>query len=110
MTLIFSKGNIFWIESFHITRAAIADQAERVSTHVLERAGQVLGVTATMDHDLAPAVVTGLSLSCHSLDNSQIVIGENIVSFRTVFLNDSGAAVTVGENVLIFMRGGSRNV
>jgi len=110
MTLIFSRGNIFWIESFTVTRASIANQAERVTTHTLERAGQFLGAVATPDHDIAASLVTGLHLVIRAADDSQLVIGENITSLETVFMNDSGAAAIVGETVLVFMRGGSRNV
>jgi len=110
MTLIFSRGNIFWIESFTVTRASIANQAERVSVHTLERAGQLLGACATMDHDLAASAVTGLSLVLRATDDSQLVIGEDITALESVFMNDSGAAAIVGQTVLIFMRGGSRNV
>jgi len=110
MTLIFSKGNIFWIESFTVTRASIADQAERVTTHTLERAGQLLGASVSMDHDIAASAVTGLCVVLRATDDSQLVIGEDITALESVFMNDSGAAAIVGETVLIFMRGGSRNV
>jgi len=105
MTLIYSVGNVFWIESFTVTRASIANQAERVSTHTLERQGQLLGAAATMDHDLAASAVTGLSLVLRATDDSQLVIGESITALESVFMNDSGAAAIVGETVLIFMRG-----
>jgi len=105
MTLIFSIGNVFWIESFHVTRASIADQAERVTAHTLERAGKLLGACATMDHDIAANLVTGLNLVLRSLDDSELVIGEDIAGLESVFMNDSGAAAIVGETVLIFVRG-----
>jgi len=105
MTLIYSVGNVFWIESFTVTRASIADQAERVSVHTLERQGQLLGACATMDHDIAASAVTGLNLVLRATDDSQLVIGEDITALESVFMNDSGAAAVVGETVLIFMRG-----
>jgi len=105
MTLIFSIGNMFWIESFTVTRASIADQAERVSTHTLARQGQLLGACATMDHDIAATLVTGLNLVLRATDDSQLVIGEDIIAVESVFMNDSGAAAIVGETVLVFMRG-----
>jgi len=105
MTLIFSQGNTFWIESFTVTRASIADQAERVSTHTLARSGILLGACATQDHDIAAAAVTGLVLVLRATDDSQLVIGEDISALETVFMNDSGAAAIVGETVLVFMRG-----
>lgn len=110
MTLIFSRGNIFWIESFHVARANIANQAERVTIHTLERQGQLLGACVSMDHDLAASAVTGLNVVIRSTDDSELVIGEDIVALESVFMNDSGAGAIVGETVLIFMRGGARNV
>jgi len=93
MTLI-AQGSNWWIESFTVTRASIANQAERVSTHTLERQGVFLGASATQDHDIAAAAVTGLVLVIRNTDDSQLVIG----------MNDSGAAAIVGEIVLVFMR------
>jgi len=110
LTLIFSKGNIFWIESFTVTRASINNNAERVTTHTLERAGQLLGACATQDHDIAASAASGLTLVLRATDDSQLVIGEDITALESVFMNDSGSAAIVGETVLIFMRGGSRNV
>jgi len=104
MVLIFQSGN-FWIESFSVARASIADQAERVTAHTLERAGVFLGVSATMDHDIAAAAVTGLCLVARRTNDAALVIGQNITALETVFMNDSGAAAIVGEQVLIFMRG-----
>jgi len=108
MVIIFNIGNSFWIESFTVTRASIADQAERVTAHTLERSGQLLGAAATMDHDIAAAAVTGLCLVLRATDDSQLVIGESITALESVFMNDSGAAAIVGETVLIFMRGTGR--
>jgi len=104
MTLI-AQGSNWWIESFTVTRASIANQAERVTAHTLERAGIFLGGSATQDHDIAASLVTGLCLVLRSLDDSQLVIGESITGVESVFMNDSGAAAIVGETVLIFMRG-----
>jgi len=105
MTLVYSLGNTFWIESFTVTRASIADQAERVTAHTLEKSGQLIGACATMDHDIAATLVTGLNLVLRTTDDSQLVIGEKITALESVFMNDSGAAAIVGETVLVFMRG-----
>jgi len=105
MTLIFSVGNTFWIEAFTVTRASIANQAERVSTHTLSRSGVLLGACATQDHDIAASAVTGLNLVLRATDDSQLVIGEEITALESVFMNDSGAAAIVGETVLVLMRG-----
>jgi len=103
LTLI-AQGNGWWIESFTVTRASIANQAERVSTHTLDRAGVLIGASATQDHDIAASAITGLCLVLRATDDSQLVIGENITALETVFMNDSGAAAIVGETVMIIMR------
>jgi len=101
---IVAQGSNWWIESFTVTRASIADQAERVSTHTLGRAGVLLAASATQDHDIAPTAVTGLCLVLRATDDTQLVIGENITALESVFMNDSGAAAIVGETVLIILR------
>jgi len=98
MVLIFQSGN-FWIESF-----SIANQAERVTAHTLERSGVLLGGCATMDHDIAASLVTGLQLVLRNTNDSALIIGSNITALESVFMNDSGAAAIVGQIVLIFMR------
>jgi len=103
MTLV-AQGTGWHIESFVINRASIADQAERVSTHTLAKAGIFIGGCATMDHDIAPASVTGLCLVLRATDDTQLVIGEKITALESVFMNDSGGARIVGETVMIFLR------
>ena len=103
MTIV-AQGTGWHIESFIVTRASIADQAERVSTHTLERPGNLLGGSATMDHDLTASNVTGLSLVLRSTDDSQLVIGESITALESVFMNDSGGARIVGQTVMIWIR------
>jgi len=103
--VLICQGVNWWIESFHVARASIADQAERSTTHTLERAGIFLGGSATLDHDITPASVTGLSMVLRASDNSELVIGESVISVESVVMNDSGSALVVGENVLVFMRG-----
>jgi len=101
---IVAQGTGWHIESFVVSRASIDDQAERVSTHTLNRPGFFLGGSATQDHDIAPASVTGLCLVLRATDDSQLVIGEKITALETVFMNDSGGARIVGETVMIFVR------
>jgi len=103
MPIVF-QGTGWHAESFIVTRASIADQAERVSTHTLDKAGIFIGGSATMDHDLAASAVTGLSLVLRATDDSQLVIGEDVTALESVFMNDSGGAAVVGETVMIFVR------
>lgn len=98
------QGTGWHAESFVVTRASIADQAERVTTHTLERPGVLIGANATMDHDIAASLVTGLCLVLRATDDTQLVIGEDITALESVFMNDSGAAAIVGETVMIYIR------
>jgi len=102
--VLIAQGSGWHIESFTVTRASIANQAERVTAHTLTRPGVLIGASATQDHDIAASAVTGLCLVLRSTDDSQLVIGENITALESVFMNDSGAAAIVGETVLIFIR------
>jgi len=101
---IFAQGNNWWIESFTVARAAIADQTERSTTHTLERAGVFIGGSATMDHDIVASAVSGMSLVLRSSDNTELVLGENITTIESVFMNDSGGSKTAGEIVLVLLR------
>lgn len=102
--VIVTQGTGWHIESFVVSRASIADQAERTTTHILERPGVFLGGSATMDHDLAASAVTGLSLVLRANDDSQLAIGEDVIAIESTFMNDSGAAAVVGEIVVVFIR------
>jgi len=101
---VVAQGNNWWIESFHVARGAIADQAERITNHTLERPGVLIGGSATMDHDIVATAVTGLSLVLRETDSSELVIGANVTALQSVFMNDSGGSKTVGETVLILLR------
>jgi len=83
--VLVAQGTGWHIETFIVTRANISNQAERVSTHTLERPGVFLGGSATMDHDLGASAVTGLSLVLRSTDDSQLVIGEDVTALESVF-------------------------
>jgi len=103
MTVVM-QGTGWHVESFTVTRASIADQAERVTAHTLERPGVLIGGSATQDHDIAASAVTGLCLVLRATDDTQLVIGEDITALESVFMNDSGAAAIVGETVMIYIR------
>jgi len=105
LTLIFSLGNIFWIESFDVARATVATTNSRITTHTLERQGQLLGIVATMDLD----VVDGAqSVMVRNVDNTVLSIGDSIANFETVLANDAGEDSEMGAHVVVFMRGGQR--
>jgi len=101
---VVAQGNQWWIESFHVARANIASQAERVTVHTLERPGVLIGGSATLDHDIAPNVVSGMSLVLRNTDDSELVLGSNITALESVVMNDSGGGLTTGETVLILLR------
>jgi len=103
MTIVF-QGTGWHCEAFTVTRASIADDAERVTVHTLERPGRLLGGSATQDHDIVASAVAGLCLVLRSTDDSQLVIGEAITGVESVFMNESGASAIVGETVMVWIR------
>lgn len=102
--VVVAQGNNWYIESFHVARATITNGNERATTHTLEKPGILLGGSATMDADVATSLTAGMSLILRSTDDSEIVIGENITALESLFQNDTGASISVGETVLILLR------
>jgi len=101
---VVAQGTQWWIETFHVARASIADQAERVNAHTLERPGVYLGGSATMSYDLSASLVGGLAITMRNTDNSALVRGQNISAFESVISNDTGASASVGNIVFIILR------
>jgi len=101
---IVAQGNNWWIESFVVTAAAIADQAARTTTFTLERPGIYLGAALTEFHNASIANSGGISTIFRNTANLQMFIGDFVTQVRTVVINDTGAALTIGETVTVFLR------
>jgi len=100
MTIIFGRGNIFWIEVFAIPRTTIATGATKITTHTLERQGQFLTAFVTPDSDVAQ--VTGM---IRNVDNSVLAIGDDITNLESVMQNNNAGNAELGGHVIIFLRG-----
>jgi len=101
---IIAQGNNWWIESFIVTLASVADTANRITTHTLERSGVYLGHTLTVLNTAITTAQAGLNGFARNTDNSQLQIGQNITALETLVLNDSGGAASMGETLLVFLR------
>jgi len=103
MTII-AQGNGWWIESFVVVLASVADAANRATDHTLERSGVYLGHTLTCQNSAVTTAQAGLTYFARNTDNSQLIIGQNITAVRTLVLNDSGGATNMGETLMVFLR------
>lgn len=103
MTLI-AQGANWWIESFTVTRNNIVAGAERVTAHILERSGVFLGGCVTIDHAVTVANASLLNVTIRNIDNSSLVIGQDLTTFETVVSNGTVNLLGLGEIVLVFMR------
>jgi len=110
MTIIFSQGNNFWIESLIIpvTLVNSAGGTSQSAVITLEKPGDVLGLSTTASdsdqNDNVQAIGLVILLDQGS-DN--IVFGENITGVRIRLVKQAGTDgnITMSFHVLLFMRG-----
>jgi len=105
MTIIFQRGDLFWIESLDVVRATILAGNEIVSDITLTKAGHVLGVSVSEDYNTTPAIGVFLKCTVRKTDNNFIAIGDSITQIRTERSNGDGTDRTMGMHVILFMRG-----
>jgi len=106
MTIIFQKGNNFWIESLITARTSIAATTTSSFDSTLERPGIFLGASLALD---IPTTVTGaeqvlISAGIRQLDNSELVFGDNISTIRTRITNQNATAEIVGTKIIVYLR------
>jgi len=101
---VIAQGNQWWIETFVVARAAIANQAVRDTTHTLGRSGAFLAGGATLDSNIAAADSTGILLSMRKAGGAALVVGDEMITFETRVGNDSGSSSTVGEFAWVLLR------
>jgi len=104
MVLIYSVGNLFWIETFTVPRTSVADSTVLVTAHTLERGGIFLGGTITLDHAVTNNA-GACSAAIRNSDDSVLAIGQDLTAFESSLASDSGSAVVMGAQITIFMRG-----
>ena len=104
MTLVL-QGNGWYMETFVVVMAAVADQAARVTPHTLERPGIYIGHSITQQDNASPANTTGLANPiARNISNNQLLVGQKLQNFETVVRNDSGMSVDMGETCIMFLR------
>jgi len=110
MTIIFQKGDEFWIETFARSRVSVAAGSSSGTTFTLERAGTFLGGQATIDAPTG-ALETGLvGASIRTTGGLQIVLGDEITSFIAIRFNGDASALNLGAYVTMYMRGAKAKV
>jgi len=105
MTLIFARGNVFWIESFNVVRATRLANTSTTITLALERSGHFLGASVIADHSLTRSVSVLTELAIQSTGFGDIVENDLIDAVNIVIHNDNGSNVSMGAHVLVFLRG-----
>jgi len=103
--MIIAQGANWWIEAFNVPIAAIADQASRVTVHTLTKGGTFLGCCVMINHTTAVSTSSGLMAFARHINNDQLVTGDDLTTFETVAMNDSTTTVSIGEMILVIMRG-----
>ena len=103
MTVV-AQGNNWYIETFDITRSALAATTTSGHALTLERPGVFLGGTAVIDADVTNADSETISLILRNTDNSFISFGSNITALELIRNNSSAGSVTFGAHVTIFLR------
>jgi len=108
LTIIFTLGDAFWIESHQIARATLADAANRNMIVPVDKAGVLLGLSATPDADGTAHLTSEIRLG----DNAFITFGVYIDSVIAAsangleynITNNSGGSLEVGAHILIFKK------
>jgi len=102
MPKIYDLGE-FWIESFVIARAAIA-QGLVDSDQTLSRAGFFVGASMVLDGDLSEAERLDVGLQISDTADTELTYGEEITQVRIKLSNNNAGARTFGAKVIIFLR------
>jgi len=106
MTIIFQKGDLFWIESLVHPRTAVSGTTEINADLTLERPGTFLGCNLAMD---VPTSVVGaeqvlINMAMRNTDNSELLIGDIITGVRLRVSNQNAGEEIIGAKVIVFMR------
>jgi len=101
---IIAQGLGWHIESFIELRVNINNNAIRETTHTLERPGAFLGYNCKVDHDEGLGDSPELAIKLTQDDNSQLLLGDNITTFKSTVLNGSTNIDALGAMILMFIR------
>jgi len=106
MTVIFSRGNLFWIEVFNIPRQTVLASSSVSITNTLEHAGRFLGASIIFDGTFNRISGRDLSNLIQNTDTTEITEGQELSAFTIIFHNQhSTIAQNLGAHVIVLMRG-----
>jgi len=103
MTLIYDTVD-FWIESFHVPRASLANNTRVITVFTLKKAGRFIGCSTTMDADLAGGIIGNINTTVVKNGGTTLNYGDAISQIQTIHSNSSGITSIIGVHVLVFMR------
>jgi len=107
MTIIFEKGDLFWIEVIHITQSSVAATSTRVEDVTLDRAGVLLGYSASLNTSSTTSNALG-DLGIQLTEGggqTQLLFGADIIDVRCRMVNNSAGGVNIGASIILLMRG-----
>jgi len=101
MTIIFGKGEEFWIEVLEFDHGVIATANNDDVTIALERPGTFLGASQTMNISTS---ATTLVMGLIRVGADIPVKGDSVVQITSRIRNDSGSSQQIDVIMMIFMR------
>jgi len=106
MVIVYQKGEEFWIEIFNQTQSALADGGVASASHNLERQGIFLGLSLSLGFNPTTAVSgTGVGVAARNgATGGFLNTGDAISVLAVDKTNTSGASVTFGYHLVVFMR------
>jgi len=106
MTVIFSRGNLFWIEVFNIPRQTVLASSSVTIVNTLEHAGRFIGCSIVFDGTFNRISGRDLSNLVQNTDATEITEGQSLEAFNVIFHNQhSSIAQSLGAHVIVLMRG-----
>jgi len=103
MVIILEFGDLFYIESHHIARGTIATTTTNTTTITLDKAGEFLGISVSVD--ASNTNVPNISASWSGLSAAEVSIGDSITGIEVRRRNDDTVSGrNIGVDILLFMR------
>jgi len=104
LSIIFQKGDEFWIESIVVPVLSITALEIVTTTIQLSKPGDYLAAQVCYTSS-SENITRFLSAYIRKTNGGSITFGENLTAIELVRGNEHSANINVGANILIFMRG-----
>lgn len=109
MTIVFQRGNVFWIEFIHVPRVNVVSGAGANRDFTLTRPGNFIGGSFTWDTNLATAELEDIGYNMRTLAAAELTEGLFVDAIRLTFFNGTAATRALGGQLMLFMRGRREN-